>query len=163
MAARIIILLLFSIRLGAQSETDSFLVEEKDFKGYIMPKHTKWLFSPRLKHQFRPTRNEVFLAEEILRDSFEKTHQVFAYLQEKNKKLDSIYPGYFRQYAGYKSRKPKHRMMYILLVSKAAQQPLDIMKKEWMLGILDGGSILIHVYIDLDEKKIVKMHDNGSA
>jgi hypothetical protein len=127
-----------------------------------MPKYTGWLYSPRLHRQFRPTRNEVFMAEKILRDSIDKKDPMSAYLRGRNGVFnDSIYQGYFRQYGG--CRKHGHRIIYILMVSKTVQWPLEKMKRQWRLGIMDGGSILYHIYIDLNEKKVISIRDNGVA
>jgi hypothetical protein len=161
---RILILLLFTLRLSAQTDKDSFLVEGKDFKGYIMPDSRIKFFNEKPDSKFRPSSQDAMEAEEILVGYLKKMcENPEPYEFDDCEVIRTELHSYFRQYTGYMDSVTGHIIMYILMVSKEMQQSLDTMKKEWMDGVNDGGPILFHVYFDVDTKKVIDFSDNGEA
>jgi hypothetical protein len=164
MAARILLVLLFSLRLSAQTDADSFLVEGKDFKGYIMPLDAKaQVLKISFENQFLPSKKDIDSAENILKDSLVKMclYPRNYYDSVDCRAIQQSLPEYFRQYAAYTDKETGHRMVYIRLISKNAQARVDFMKKTWMNKWCDGGPIYFKAKIDLDSGKCIYFDDNG--
>jgi hypothetical protein len=164
MSLRVLIFLLFSLRLNAQSDTDSFLVEGKDFKGYIMPISSYRLFYHiKDENLFRPTKSEVLSGEKILSGFLSEkcSHPVYDIDSMDCDVIDKELPYYFRQYTGYVDSVSGHRILYIQMVSKEMQGSIDEIKKTWMGGVDDGGPIFFYAYIDLNTGKCIQFFDNG--
>jgi hypothetical protein len=159
---------LFSLRLNAQTDADSFLVEGKDFKGYIMPIPSSMNFPcEKPQSEFRPSRMDVIHAEEVL-DTYLNKRPCWVPGNYANdcRIIRSELPDYFRQYIGYIDTLSGHRLMYALFASKEVQATIEEMKSNWMdwfFNVNDGGPILFHAYIDLDTREVIHFHDNGGA
>ena len=112
--------------------------------------------------EYLPTKKEVSDVEDHLAGYLDSLCRKSTYYIDKLdcELIKKEFDKYFRQYRSYISTKNGHRYMYILCISPRFQQSLEVMKKEWMLGVNDGGTILFHISIDIDTGQI-HFSDNG--
>jgi hypothetical protein len=177
------LILIITILLAPSNHTglikDTCEIDEPDYKGYIMTVESYPFLINKFKYKlYRPSRNEVFRAESLLKiylDSYCKKNGIYDTAKDNHGTIDidqydcmiAKYKllKYYRQYIGWVVKKNHHKVVYFDCISQWLQKELNLqkessLKKSWVWGICDGGPILFHVEIDLNTGK-VDFRDNG--
>lgn len=130
------------------------------YKGYIFPKEAELLIPfPDLISRFTPTKNEIILAESIIRDSIVNENRI---LRNQGKGFPIIHKKlnkYKRQYFGYINSDGDKIIWVNCIWFKKISNKIS----EEVIIIMDGGSYFWNIKVNLSKKKLFALAVNSNS
>ena len=134
-----------------KAQSDSFEVNSRRYHGYSMPIDT---FHHSVLAEFRPTGNEIKLAEKLVRENLLSYCLHLNHLQIRESWIIATrLRKYYRQYDGHYEKDECRKIIGIIFISPEWHYTKDELKLKHNIPF-DGGPDFFFAWVDLDTRKI---------
>ena len=140
------------------AQTDSSEIKTWRYRGYIMPLDT---YQHSISAEFRPSRNEIKLAEKLVRKNLFSYCRHLHYLQFREPwVIATSFRRYYRQYRGIYEDSTCHKYMNVVFIRPGICETKEELRRKQNIPF-DDGYEFFYAWVDLDEKRITGFMDCG--
>lgn len=143
----------------AQEKKPGIMIKADDFEGVIFPDGFRWFVPAKNSSAWTPEKNDIFLAESLVKDYLGHYKPDNEYYRECIPKILDALSRYKRQYAGFIDKDGEKNVFINFFIPSS--HTFDWTRK--MVFVCDGGYHYFRITVNLSRKQCFDLSINGVA